>query len=53
MMHSLYRAEKDHANAFTHELLLMLQGKTLSGKSLEEEYSRLIANRAQSHHVQP
>ncbi|KAF1321110.1 hypothetical protein FI667_g4362, partial [Globisporangium splendens] len=38
------RVERDNASVFAHELMLMLQGKTLSGKLLEEEYRALLVH---------
>jgi hypothetical protein len=34
----LHRREKLRGSAFSEQLLMMLQGKTVSGKLLEEEY---------------
>ncbi|KAG7390147.1 hypothetical protein PHYPSEUDO_008601 [Phytophthora pseudosyringae] len=36
------RQEKQRGSAFGEQLLMMLQGKTVSGKLLEEEYSPLL-----------
>ncbi|RLN97747.1 hypothetical protein BBJ28_00013885 [Nothophytophthora sp. Chile5] len=36
------RREKQRGSAFSEQLLLMLQGKTVSGKLLEEEYRPLL-----------
>ncbi|UIZ29663.1 hypothetical protein KXD40_003189 [Peronospora effusa] len=36
------RQEKQRGSAFSEQLLMMLQGKTVSGKSLEEEYRPLL-----------
>uniref|UniRef100_M4B216 Uncharacterized protein n=1 Tax=Hyaloperonospora arabidopsidis (strain Emoy2) TaxID=559515 RepID=M4B216_HYAAE len=36
------RREKQKGSAFSEQLLMMLRGKTMSGKSLEEEYGSLL-----------
>ncbi|EGZ17572.1 hypothetical protein PHYSODRAFT_262408 [Phytophthora sojae] len=36
------RREKQRGSAFSEQLLMMLQGKTVSGKPLEEEYKQIL-----------
>ncbi|KAE8915787.1 hypothetical protein PF005_g17940 [Phytophthora fragariae] len=36
------RREKQRGSAFSEQLLMMLQGKTVSGKPLEEEYNTIL-----------